>query len=388
MQLSEMTEEKNISPWRCQWAEDDPAGHSTLRLFGHMGEAEASPMLAECSAQVRERQPSGLTVDLSGVIGLDDFGVLVLVELKQMLHDRGQTFTLRGQHGEAAEVLAFFHFDTLGEEEKTPVPQGNGAAFVALGEATISVWSGFNGALTFIGDTFFALLHILRNPRALRKADTLENMQKTGVDALPIVGLISFLLGLIMAFMSAVQLRQFGANIYVASLVSLSMTRELGPIMTGIIVAGRSGSSYAAEIGTMKISEEVDALTTMGFDPTVFLVLPRMLAAIAVVPLLTLFSDLFAIMGGLVVGVTMLDVTVTSYLAQTAKTLDVFDVFWGVMKSGFFAFLISGIGCLRGFQVTSGAAAVGRATTSAVVSSIFAIILSDSIFSVILRYWD
>jgi phospholipid/cholesterol/gamma-HCH transport system permease protein len=212
-------------------------------------------------------------------------------------------------------------------------------------------------------------------------------MQRTGVDALPIVGLISFLLGLIMAFMSSVQLQQFGANIYVASLVSLSMTRELGPIMTAIIVAGRSGSAFAAEIGTMKISEEVDALFTMGFDPTRFLVVPKIIASVIVVPLLTLFSDVFAIFGGLVVGVSMLDLTASAYIDQTIKTLDLFDVFWGFLKSGVFALLIAWIGCLRGFQVRGGAASVGQATTSAVVSSIFLIIVSDSIFSVILRYW-
>ena len=190
-----------------------------------------------------------------------------------------------------------------------------------------------------------------------------------------------------MAFMSSVQLQQFGANIYVANLVSLSMTRELGPIMTAIIVAGRSGSAYAAEIGTMKVSEEVDALFTMGFDPTRFLVVPKIIAAVTVVPFLTLFSDVFAIFGGLIVGVTMLDLTVSSYVTQTIKSLDLFDVFWGFMKSGVFALLISWIGCLRGFQVRGGAEAVGRATTSAVVSSIFLIIVTDSIFSVILRYW-
>jgi phospholipid/cholesterol/gamma-HCH transport system permease protein len=212
-------------------------------------------------------------------------------------------------------------------------------------------------------------------------------MQKTGVDALPIVGLISFLLGLIMAFMSAVQLRQFGANIYVASLVSLAMTRELGPIMTAIIVAGRSGSAFAAEIGTMKISDEVDALTTMGFDPVRFLVIPKLVAAVIVVPLLVLFSDLFAIAGGLIVGVSMLDLTSNSYIAQTLKTLKLFDVFWGVFKGGVFALLIAWIGCFRGFQVRGGAASVGQATTSAVVSSIFLIILTDSVFAVILTYW-
>jgi phospholipid/cholesterol/gamma-HCH transport system permease protein len=190
-----------------------------------------------------------------------------------------------------------------------------------------------------------------------------------------------------MAFMSSVQLEQFGANIYVASLVSLAMVRELGPIMTAIIVAGRSGSAYAAEIGTMKISEEVDALFTMGFDPTRFLVVPKIIASVIVVPLLTLFSDVFAIAGGLIVGVSMLDLTASAYIAQTIKTLKLFDVFLGFAKSGVFGLLIAWIGCLRGFQVSGGAASVGQATTSAVVSSIFLIILSDSAFSVILRYW-
>jgi len=211
-------------------------------------------------------------------------------------------------------------------------------------------------------------------------------MQKTGVDALPVVAMISFLLGLIVAFMSSVQLQLFGANIYVASLVSLAMSRELGPIMTAIIVAGRSGSSFAAEIGTMKISEEVDALFTMGFDPTRYLVLPKILASVIVVPILTLFSDVFAIFGGLVVGVFMLDLTANAYISETIKTLTVFDVFWGVFKSAVFALLISWIGCLRGFQVKGGAASVGHATTSAVVSSIFLIIVSDAIFTVIIRY--
>ena len=183
------------------------------------------------------------------------------------------------------------------------------------------------------------------------------------------------------------QLEQFGANIYVASLVSLSMVRELGPIMTAIIVAGRSGSAFAAEIGSMRVAEEVDALTTMGFDITMFLVMPRLLATLCVLPLLTLFSDLFAIAGGLVVGVGMLDLTTHGYLVQTINTISVNDVAWSMLKTLLFALLISGTGCFRGFQVRGGADAVGRATTSAVVISIFLIILADSILAVIQRYW-
>ncbi|MFP3928998.1 MAG: MlaE family ABC transporter permease, partial [Desulfobacteraceae bacterium] len=217
--------------------------------------------------------------------------------------------------------------------------------------------------------------------------DALLTMQKTGVDALPIVGLISLLLGMILAFMSSVQLKQFGADIYVASLVSLAMVRELGPVMTAIIVAGRSGSAFAAEIGTMKVSEEVDALFTMGFDPTRFLVVPKMLAIAFMTPFLTLFADLFAIIGGLLVATTLLDLTINAYISETIRFLGVKDIIWTFIKSVSFAFLIAWIGCLRGFQVRGGADSVGRATTSAVVSSIFLIIVADSVFAVIRVYW-
>ena len=165
------------------------------------------------------------------------------------------------------------------------------------------------------------------------------------------------------------------------------MTYELGPIMTCILVAGRSGSSFASEIGTMKVSEEIDALFTMGFDPIRFLVIPKMLATAIVVPILTLFSDICAILGGLAVGVSLLDLTMSAYVSQTLRALTMFYVFWGVMKSFAFAVIISWIGCLRGFQVSGGADSVGRATTSAVVSSIFLMIITDAIFAIIHIYW-
>ncbi len=241
--------------------------------------------------------------------------------------------------------------------------------------------------VSFLGSVILAMLHVLIHPRSLRINDTLTCMEKTGVNALPIVALISFLLGLVIAFMSSLQLQQFGANIYVASLVSIAMVSELGPIMTAIVVAGRSGSAFAAEIGTMRISEEIDALFLMGFAPTLFLVVPRITAAIIVVPLLTLFSDIFAVFGGLVVGVFLLDLTMSAYIAQTLKALSLFEVLWGLSKSVVFAAMIGWIGCLRGFQTRGGADAVGNAATSAVVTSIFFIILVDSIFVVVRSYW-
>jgi len=365
---------------------DDRKGGLILRLTGRMDSANAGAMLRDLGPFIHTKAPISLIVDLSEVTYVDDFGVLVLIQLRHMMTAQSGSFSLIHVSDRVREILSLLHFDDLTEKiplTRKQVPN----IFIRLGDATLRHINDLRYLTSFTGSVFLALLYVCRHPRSLRKEDTVLAMQKTGVDALPIVGLISFLLGLIIAFMSSVQLRQFGADIYVASLVSLAMTRELGPIMTAIIVAGRSGSAFAAEIGTMRISEEIDALFTMGFDPTRFLAIPKVIASLVVVPLLTLFSDVFAILGGLVVGVLMLDLTANAYMAQTFVTLAPFDVFLGVLKSAVFAFLISWIGCFRGFRVQGGAAGVGEATTSAVVSSIFLIILTDSVFSIILRYW-
>ena len=358
---------------------------TVVRFQGIMDSSIAPAMIESLPGKLSSASQLSLVADLSNVTYLDDFGALVLLELRRLMRDRNGAFRVAGATEKVKEILLLIDFDSLDEPVETK--RKSRSIFVGLGEATIRIYSEFKQMISFLGSVFISLIYVAAHPRSLRTDDTFLCMQRTGVDALPIVGLISFLLGLIMAFMSSVQLQQFGANIYVASLVSLAMTRELGPIMTAIIVAGRSGSSFAAEIGSMKVSEEVDALVTMGFDPVRFLVVPKILAAVLMVPLLTLFSNLFAIAGGLIVGVFMLDLTGGAYITQTIRTLTLFDVFWGVGKSCIFAFLIAWIGCFRGFMVRGGAASVGQATTSAVVSSIFLIIVTDSLFAVILRYW-
>ena len=362
-------------------------GEVTLSVKGRLGQENAVQFYGQVNELFRQECPKQLTLDLDGLEYLDDFGVAVLFNVKTAVCNRGALFQLIAIPDPILRVLSMHRFSSLGE---TPVASRSPRSdlFSRLGETVLDTGRAAGMALTFLGDTGLSFSRLLSKPRLLRGNETITHMQRVGVDALPIVGLISFLLGLIMAFMSSVQLAQFGANIYVASLVSLSMTRELGPIMTAIIVAGRSGSAFAAEIGSMKISEEVDALFTMGIDPHIFLVLPRVIATLLTLPILTLFSDIFAISGGLLVGITMLDLTVNGYMDQTIRSLSLFDVFWGAGKAGIFAMLISWTGCLRGFQVQGGAAGVGRATTSAVVTSIFLIILSDSLLVVILRYWE
>ena len=361
-------------------------GATTLKIGGRMDASTAADTIAGIKSILLPPLPDTLTVDLEKVTYLDDFGALVLVELKMLTAAEKSRLYLKNVSQNVKEILSILESDSLREPaaiSRKPAPN----MFIRLGGAVFGRAEDLKFILSFIGSVCLSLIHVGLHPRSLRTDDTIYSMKKVGADAFPIVALISFLLGLIMAFMSSVQLQQFGANIYVASLVSLAMVRELGPIMTAIIVAGRSGSAFAAEIGTMKISDEIDALFTMGFDPTRFLVVPKILASVITVPILTLFSDLFAILGGLVVGVLMLDLTVNAYMTQTLKTLTLFEVFWGFLKAAVFALLIAGIGCLRGFQVRGGAAEVGQATTSAVVSSIFIIILADAVFAVILRYW-
>jgi phospholipid/cholesterol/gamma-HCH transport system permease protein len=344
-----------------------------------------SSLLNELTTIIKTKKSSIVTVDLSQVRFLDEFGCILLSEIKDAVHSRKGKFKLVHANQQVADTFRQFLFDQLNQcaiiKKKLP------NIFVSLGESTIRELFHIRYMVSFLGSVMLAFFQLIAKPSLFRPDDTLLIMKKTGVDALPIVALISFLLGFIMAFMSSLQLQQFGADIYVASLVALAMVSELGPIMTAIIVAGRSGSAFAAEIGTMQISEEIDALYTMGFNPTVFLVIPRIIGALIVVPLLTLFSDLFAIAGGLMVGLFILGLSVNTYMEQTIEAITLFEVCWGLAKSIVFSMLITWTGCLRGFQTRGGPASVGNSATSAVVSSIFLIILFDSIFGVIRSYW-
>jgi phospholipid/cholesterol/gamma-HCH transport system permease protein len=364
-------------------SEDEAIG---IQLTGRIDHQVAAGLLKQLLAEIKAQKPRHVTVDLNRVTYFDDFGVLVLSQVRNHLDQHQIPFRVVQPPPRVAEILAVSNFDAPGT--CGPLVRKKRANFVVrLGEAFIKTADNLRFLVSFLGSAVLCLGHVALHPRKLRWGDTIELMQKTGVDAVPIVGLISFLLGLIMAFVSSLQLEQFGASVYVARLVALAMVSELGPIMTAIVVAGRSGSAFAAEIGTMRISDEVDALFVMGFSPTLFLVVPRIVASVLVIPLLTLFADVFAILGGLIISVAMLDLTVSTYIDQTIKALTLFEFLWGLSKSLIFAALIAWIGCLRGFEVRGGSAEVGNAATSAVVSGIFLIILFDSIFAVIRSYW-
>jgi phospholipid/cholesterol/gamma-HCH transport system permease protein len=262
------------------------------------------------------------------------------------------------------------------EAVRQPLLDRIGTSAVGLGKATIEF-------INFIGAAFLAFLKFLVGKARFQRSDLMVFIQQSGAQALPIVTLISILVGLIFAFIGAVQLMLFGAQIYVADLVGIAMVRVMGAVMTGIIMAGRTGAAYAAQIGTMQVNEEIDALQTLGISAMEFLVLPRMLALVLMMPLLCIYSDLMGILGGMIVGVGMLDIDVELYLHQTQKALNLTHFGIGIVHSIIFGILVALAGCLRGIQCGRSASAVGDATTSAVVTSIVAIVVATAIITVV-----
>jgi len=358
---------------------------ATIRLAGRLSLDDLEPLMADLQAIPGRLKPRRLSVDLAGVEYLDSAGALALIELENLAKSLAIPFELLNVSGTNHGLLGLIDREAL---QRPPLrPESVRPAVVEkLGELARRQYRDFLEIMSFVGELMVALAWSLAHPRSVRWEDVKFYMKRAGADGLPIVALISLLLGLIMAFMSSLQLKQFGANIYVANLVTLAMVRELGPIMTAILVAGRSGSAYAAEIGTMVVNDEVNALVTMGFDPIRFLAVPKVLATMVVVPILTVYADLFAILGGLIVGITGLDLTFFTYIQQTKSSIRVFDFATSLVKAVVFALLIAGIGCQRGFKVKGGAEGVGTSTTSAVVSAIFLIILADSAFAIMLHY--
>ena len=240
--------------------------------------------------------------------------------------------------------------------------------------------------LAFTGESAIVLLRSLAQPRRIRWRPILHNLQTAGFEALPIVGLLSFLMGIVIAYQGADQLQRFGANIFIADLVGLSMLRELAPLLTAIIVAGRSGSAYAAQIGTMKVTEEIDALRTIGIGTHELLVLPKMLALIIALPLLTVYCDVTGVLGGMLMARSKLDVSFDVFLNRLGDAISLSSFLTGIGKAPVFAAIIALVGCFQGLQVGGSADSVGRQTTVSVVQAIFLVIVADALFSVVFNW--
>jgi phospholipid/cholesterol/gamma-HCH transport system permease protein len=259
---------------------------------------------------------------------------------------------------------------------------------ISTGAATVAAAGQVWALLEFIGETAMAVAGSVRHPGRIRWRPVAFNLRSAGLDALPIVGLLAFLLGVVVAYQGAAQLRNFGANIFVADLVGLSMLREFAPLITAIIVAGRSGSAYAAQIGTMVVTEELDALRTIGIEPQALLVLPKLMALVIAMPLLTVLADVLGVAGGMLMAQVRLGVGQADFLDRFVKAVTVRDYLIGVLKAPVFAIIIVVVGCFQGFRTQGGADGVGQQTTRSVVWSIILVISVDAVFSVILSALD
>ena len=356
---------------------DQRDGRRTLALSGRLDATTIRGLWDAARKAVADAPGKPIVVDASGVDYCDGAGAALLVDLLRQKRD-GRVEVANLKPGFEA-LLKQFDPELL-EHDLDPEPPRR-PVIEEIGVEAAGLWKDIRAQVEFVGEGSAALAYAATHPRSVRWKDVWRICERVGADALPIVTLISTLLGMILAFQSAVPMKRFGAEIFVADLIGLAMLRELGPLMTAILLAGRSGAAFAAEIGTMRVNQEVDALTTMGLSPVRFLVTPRIIAAVLMTPLLTLYSDLVGMLGG---ALTMQSFSIpfVTFLKEVDSAVDLTDFLAGFVKSFVFAILVAGIGCMRGLQTRAGASAVGDAATRAVVSGIILLVVVDGIFAV------
>ena len=328
---------------------------------------------------------SKLAIDGSAISALDTAGAWLLHRTIRTLEQSGTSVRISGLRPEFNTLLQLIAARAGMAVPVAPVKVG---LLASIGQPAWHSLAGFSGMLAFIGESAIVFLRSLAQPQRIRWRPILHNLQTAGFEALPITGLLSFLMGVVIAYQGADQLQRFGANIFIADLVGLSMLRELSPLLTAIIVAGRSGSAYAAQIGTMKISEEIDALRTIGVVPQELLVQPKILALVIALPLLTVYADVAGVLGGMIMASNMLDISFSVFLDRLGEALSLSSFLTGVVKAPVFAVIIALVGCYQGFQVSGSADSVGRQTTVSVVQSIFLVILTDALFSIAFSWLD
>lgn len=342
--------------------------------------------LAPLDAALRrlgETDTPSVRLDLTGVERLDTNGAWAISRTVGRLRERGVALDIVGTTPSQSSLIS-----AIARTEPPPVKEREiGSAFAALverlGRATVTILLEARDVLNFLGLTAVTMVTTLFHPRRLRLTAMVAQMERTGLDALPIIGLISFLIGVVLAYQGADQLQRFGAEIFTVNLVGAGVLREMGILLTAVMVAGRSGSAFAAQLGTMQLNEEVDALRTIGLDPVEVLVLPRVLALVAVMPLLAFYADMMGLLGGAVMATVALDISFVQFMRQLNGAVSMWSFWIGIIKAPLFAFFIGLVGCFRGLRPIRDAAAVGRATTSAVVESVFLVIVLDAVFSIL-----
>ncbi|MBG0790776.1 MAG: ABC transporter permease [Desulfovibrionaceae bacterium] len=354
-----------------------------VALGGRLDAAGTASIWRSAVDSVRSAAFSSLEADCGDVTYMDGAGVALLVRLRDLAAEKSGSITLARLRPEDEKLVSLTWDIELPKWDRAD-KERRGLA-VAVGEATGELWKASRQMIAFVGESFALLCQAMLRPGQVRWKDVLLSCLNVGVESLFIIVLIGFLMGLIMSFQSAVSLQRFGGEIFVPNMLGLVMFREMGPLVTSILLAARSGSAFAAEIGTMKINEELDALTTMGLSPMKFLVVPKLLATMMMVLMMTMFFNLASLVGGAVVMLSM-GYPLVTFTSRVFSYLDYGDFWGGMSKALVFSFLVAGVGCLRGIQTRTGASAVGLSTTSAVVSGIILIAFADGIFAMAFYY--
>jgi phospholipid/cholesterol/gamma-HCH transport system permease protein len=363
----------------------DESGGLVLRAEGDWVVATATELDRSLQAL---RLPRGrrVTVDLSGIGHLDTAGAWLLLRTERDLAGQGNSVALANVPQGFQPLIQ----QVRARDHSTPLPPDPGPrrySFVGFlartGYVSIALSRRFSSILGFWGLVASALATLLLHPGRLRATATTVQMEQTGLNALPIVGLLSFLIGIVFAYQGADQLRRFGAEIYTVNLLGIAILRELGVLLTAIIIAGRSGSAFTAQIGTMQVNQEIDALRTIGLDPIEILVVPRVLGLVLTLPLLVFYADAMGLLGGALMAWATIGISIPIFLEQLRSAITEWTLWIGIIKAPFFAAIIALVGCYEGFNVAGSADSVGRLTTQSVVEAIFLVIVADSAFSIL-----
>ena len=343
---------------------------------------DADKMLEEFS---KANQNVLIHWDVSNVGRVDSAGIMLFINHYDLLKSHNCAIKVIGAKNEHEKMYLLLRKYTTEDTRSQPKFSSHFLQPLnGIGKSSIAFVLDIAAFLAFVGENFINLLYSLRHPRSIRLGAIVKNIEEAGVRAIPIVALTSFLIGVVIAYQGAVQLEKFGANIFIVDMIGISITRELAPLITAIVVAGRTGSSYTAQLGVMKLTEEIDAMRTMGFEPHRFLVLPRIVALMISLPLLIFFADIIGIAAGMFISHLHLHLSYTEFIHRLQSVLEVKHVWIGICKGPFFAWLIAAIGCFRGFQVSKSTESIGRYTTISVVNAIFLVIACDALFSVLL----
>lgn len=361
------------------------AGRRLLRAGGRWGIGQVGRLNAQLQG-LEVTSGEVIQVDAGEITVMDTAGAWVLHRTLKRLREQGLKVEIANAKPAVAEMLEEVARNDNPCEIAPPAGNAIANCVALIGESVVDIALETAQLISFLGSIFATFARTVLQPRRLRMVPLVHHMQQVGLNALPIVSLISFLIGVVLAYQGASQLQKFGAEVFVVDLIAISILREIGILLTAIVIAGRSGSAFTAQIGSMKVNEEIDAMRTLGLDPMEVLVLPRVLALVLTLPLLAFFADIVGLFGGALMAWVTLDISPGLYLERLHVALGPWTFWVGIIKAPVFAFIIAMLGCFEGFQVVGSSESVGQKTTRAVVESIFLVIVVDAVFSIFFAF--